>query len=414
MKLGIIITTYQRPDGTTPIGLKRAIESIKNQTHEDYFLIIIGDKYDNNSEFEYLCTLYPDLKDKTYFENLPFATERQKYAIGTKELWSAGGTYAYNYAIQKGLALGLSFMCHLDHDDYWHPQHLELINSAIELTGSDTAIVNTCSTYFDTYLPQVELDNTIVRSEIRPGNIINSSACINHKLIDLKYRDVYAETGIEHAADADFWMRSKAYIHEHELKTYRINALTCYHPTEATSKVNSNNIVPRGKHTYGPQPIILGSTQGADGSSIGKFCSLADNLQYIIKGSHMMNWVSTYPFSTLWNMNVPLHTLPNHAPITICNDVWIASNVKIKQGVVIGDGAVVATESFVTKDVPPYAIVGGNPARIIKYRFTEKQIRELLRIRWWDWEDELIRELVPLLMSDDIDEFINTAQKLKI
>ena len=103
MKLGIIICTYQRPNGSTFQVLKRAIESVKNQTHQDFHLIIIGDKYDNDSEFEYLCTLYKDLKSKTYYENLPFAKERQKYALGSKELWSSGGTYAYNYAVDIGL-----------------------------------------------------------------------------------------------------------------------------------------------------------------------------------------------------------------------------------------------------------------------------------------------------------------------
>jgi acetyltransferase-like isoleucine patch superfamily enzyme len=413
MKLGIIITTYQRPNGTTLEALKRAIESVKNQTHQDFHLIIIGDKYDNNSEFEYLCTLYEELKDKTYYENLPFAKERQKYAIGSKELWSSGGTYAYNYAVDIGLGLGLTYICHLDHDDYWHPQHLEIINHIIEET-QDASIVYTCSTYFDTYLPRVELNNTVELSEVTPGNVIHSSVCINHKDIPLKYRDVYEETGHEHASDADFWGRANAYMKEKNLKTYLSTTLTCFHPTETSFHTNANgenNAIPRGKHTYGPEPIILGSKEAALGSKIGKFCSIADNLQFIIKGSHMMNWVTTYPFQPMWGMDVPLHDLPLYAPITIGNDVWIASNVKIKQGVSIGDGAVLATESFITKDVPPYAVVGGNPAKIIKYRFTEEQRKELLRIRWWDWEDEEIKEVVPLLLSDDINKFIAFAKQ---
>jgi len=411
MKLGIIICTYQRPNGSTPEVLKRAIESIKNQTHQDFHLIIIGDKYDNNSEFEYLCTLYKELKDKIYYENLPFAKERQKYSLGSKELWSSGGTYAYNYGIEVGLKLDLSFICHLDHDDYWHPQHLEIINHALEET-KDAVIINTCSTYFNSYLPLVELNDYIEPSIIKPGNIINSSVCIDHKTIPLRYRDVYEETGKEYAADADFWGRVKIYIDENNLKTYQITSLTCYHPTETTfNDTNTeNDTIPRGKHTYGPEPIILGSKEAALGSKIGKFCSIADNLQFIIKGSHMMDWVTTYPFQVMWNIDVPLHDLPLYAPITIGNDVWIASNVKIKQGVSIGDGAVLATECFVTKDIPPYAIVGGNPAKIIKYRFTEEQRKELLKLRWWDWEDEKIKEIVPLLVSKNIDEFIKIAK----
>lgn len=169
-----------------------------------------------------------------------------------------------------------------------------------------------------------------------------------------------------------------------------------------------------GKHTYiaGGGMTILGVDSILKGSSIGNFCSIADNLQLIARGSHMIDWVTTYPFQAKWGMDVPLHDLNPHSPIIIGNDVWIASNVKIKQGVTIGDGAVLATECFVTKDVPPYALVGGNPARIIKYRFTEEQIKSLLEIKWWDWEDDDIVKIVPLMVSNKIDDFINEANKI--
>lgn len=171
-------------------------------------------------------------------------------------------------------------------------------------------------------------------------------------------------------------------------------------------------MIVRGKHTYGPEPTILGHASILNGSEIGKFCSIADNLQLIAKGAHMIDWVTTYPFRALWKMNVPLHELPSTSPIIIGNDVWIASNVKIKQGVKIGDGAVLATESFVTKDVPPYAVVGGNPARVIKYRFSEEQIKSLLEVKWWDLEDDDIKKLVPLLTSKNVDGLIEAAKKL--
>ena len=171
--------------------------------------------------------------------------------------------------------------------------------------------------------------------------------------------------------------------------------------------------IPRGKHTYGPDPEIVGLPLIGIGSRIGKFCSIARGLQFIFRGKHMTNWVSTYPFRDMWRMPVPLNELPKHDPIIIGNDVWIAANVKILQGVTIGDGAVVATESFVTKEVPAYAIVGGHPAEIIRYRFSEAQIGELLRIAWWDWDDEDIKKVVPLLVSEDIERFINIAKEMK-
>lgn len=410
MKLGILIVTYQRLDGSTPVLLKRAIESVKNQSYQDFTLIVVGDKYDNNNEFETICK-ESGLENKIIYENLSYAKEREKYPIGSKELWSAGGVNARNYGVELALKSGLTYVCHLDHDDYWHPQHLEIINYTIEET-KDASFINTCSTYFNSYIPRVELTNEVVPSQVKPGEFVHSSVCINHKLIPLKYRDVYEETGKEYAADADLWIRIGKFVKDNNLKTYRITSLTCFHPSERTDE-NSLNIIPRGKHTYGPEPKIIGVPEILLGSKIGKFCSIAENLQIIARGSHMINWVTTYPFQTLWNMDVPLHDLPPHSPITIGNDVWIAANVKIKQGVTIGDGAILATECFVTKDVPPYAVVGGNPAKIIKYRFIEEQIKELLEIKWWEWEDEEIKKIVPLLVSENIDKFIEIAKTKK-
>lgn len=424
MKLGILITTYQKLDGSTPSLLKRAIDSIKNQTHQDYTLIIIGDKYEDNNEFESICN-DKDLEGKIRYINLPQAKERDKYPIGSKELWSAGGVNARNIGIDICLESDIDYVCHLDHDDYWHPQHLEVINHTIETT-QNASVIHTCSTYFNSYLPPVELTNEIQSTEIKSGGLIHSSACINHKLIPLKYRDMFEETGKEYAADADMWNRVGEYIEQNNLKAYRITSLTCFHPIEGDTYQTNQNMIPRGKHTYGPEPQIMGVQEIARGSKIGRYCSIADNLQFIVKGTHMINWVTTYPFQEIWGIDVPLYEINGikgragdpivdglNSPVTIGNDVWIASNVKIKQGVTIGDGAVLATECFVTKDVPPYAVVGGNPAKIIKYRFTEKQIHELLQIKWWNWNDEEVRQAVPLLASSNIDEFILFAKNKK-
>lgn len=230
MKLGIIITTYQKSDGSTPTILKRAVESIKNQSYQDYILIIIGDKYEDNDEFENICNSF-NLKKKLVFENLPYAKEREKYPIGSKELWSAGGVNARNYGIDLGLKLGLEYICHLDHDDYWHPQHLEIINYTIKST-QDASFINTCSTYFNSYLPQVELTNEILPSTVKPGRFVHSSVCINHKKIPLKYRDVFEETKKLEPSDADLWLRLSQYIKENNLESYLVTSLTCFHPQE--------------------------------------------------------------------------------------------------------------------------------------------------------------------------------------
>jgi hypothetical protein len=91
------------------------------------------------------------------------------------------------------------------------------------------------------------------------------------------------------------------------------------------------------------------------------------------------------------------------------DDVWIGDSVTIMSGVTIGDGVVIANNSHVVKDIEPYSLVGGNPAKLIKYRFTQEQIKKLLEIKWWLWDDEKINKFSPLLCNPDIDNFINEA-----
>lgn len=163
------------------------------------------------------------------------------------------------------------------------------------------------------------------------------------------------------------------------------------------------------KYSYG-NPII--HYKQAD-LKIGKFCSIADNVNIYLGGNHHTNYVSTYPFGLIhqkafpnFNKDMCAKTKGN---VIIGNDVWIADNTTIMSGITIGDGAVIANNSHIVKDVEPYSIVGGNPAKLIKYRFTKEQINKLLQIKWWDWEDDKINSVIPLLCNDDIDKFINSV-----
>ena len=232
MRIGIVIPTYQRGDGTTPSLLTRALNSIKNQTHTDYKVFLIGDKYDNNDEFMQLATTIID-SDKIYYENLAVAVEREKYPIGSHQLWCAGGVNATNWGMHKSTSEGIHYVCHLDHDDYWQSNHLEEINKVLE--EQKPAFVYTCSTHIHNgILPKVNIDGGVINSIPVACNLIHSSVCMNCDTIPIRYRDVFSEKGSSYAADADMWDRVGAYIREQNLQSFLIKQLTCNHPTERT------------------------------------------------------------------------------------------------------------------------------------------------------------------------------------
>lgn len=162
-----------------------------------------------------------------------------------------------------------------------------------------------------------------------------------------------------------------------------------------------------GDYTYG-KPRFLRWDEDAY-SSIGKFCSIAANVKIFEGGNHCLNYISTYPFSlvsSIDSINKNKDYRFSKGPVKIGNDVWIGMDTTILSGVTIGSGAVIAAASVVTKDVKPYEVVGGNPAKHIKFRFDEKQIQALLAISWWDWELDRIKSNMHLIRSADIDKFI--------
>jgi virginiamycin A acetyltransferase len=170
-----------------------------------------------------------------------------------------------------------------------------------------------------------------------------------------------------------------------------------------------------GEFSYG-RPKVRFPESGAS-LTIGRYCSIADKVEILLGGNHRTDWVTTYPFSALRPLwpKAP-NTKAYHATsgdVTIGSDVWLGSGAVILSGVTIGHGAVVAAHALVTKDVPPYAIVGGNPARLIRHRFDEATVAALLETAWWDLPPEQVAPLIPILQSERTAELIEAVRALR-
>ena len=167
-----------------------------------------------------------------------------------------------------------------------------------------------------------------------------------------------------------------------------------------------------GSNTYGHDGIKI--IHGGEGKSlrIGKFCSIAEGVVVFLGANHRMDWFTTYPFGHIKESLFPKvkrdHGHPStKGDVTIGNDVWIATNAVIMSGVRIGDGAVVGAYSVVTKDVPPYTIVAGNPAKPIRKRFSDEVINKLLELKWWDMDESKINDISDILCSNDFEKLNN-------
>ncbi|MEM1169307.1 MAG: CatB-related O-acetyltransferase [Cyanobacteria bacterium P01_H01_bin.35] len=138
---------------------------------------------------------------------------------------------------------------------------------------------------------------------------------------------------------------------------------------------------------------------------IGKFCSIASDVKFIMNGgNHRTDWFTNYPFPVFengWEKAMP-DSWPDKGNTIIGNDVWIGYGATIMPGIQVGNGAMIATKSVVTKNVEAYSIVGGNPAKEIRKRFEEDIIKELLEIKWWDWEIEKITRNLQAICGSDI------------
>lgn len=176
-----------------------------------------------------------------------------------------------------------------------------------------------------------------------------------------------------------------------------------------------------GKYTYGTNNIKTfweGNPPHCASLNIGSFCSIADRIKIYLGGDHRIDRITTYPFGHIHNdifngFNGSGHPKTN-GDVNIGNDVWIGADVTIMSGVTIGDGSVIAANSHVVKDVEPYSVVGGNPAKLIKKRFSDNIIDKLLDFKWWNLDDNKINEISPLLCSGDFDKLFSIFEKNNI
>ena len=173
--------------------------------------------------------------------------------------------------------------------------------------------------------------------------------------------------------------------------------------------ISNDQRVSVGRYSYGNPKFLLWSA--AEKITIGSFCSIAEEVKIFGGGEHNCHWVTTFPLRIAFDLEGAHgdgHP-KSKGPTNIGHDVWIGYGASILSGVHIGDGAVIGAGTVVSKDVPPYAIVAGNPCGIVRYRFSKQQIHKLLTIKWWDWPIEKILDRADQLCNPDIDDFIACA-----
>jgi acetyltransferase-like isoleucine patch superfamily enzyme len=176
------------------------------------------------------------------------------------------------------------------------------------------------------------------------------------------------------------------------------------------------SLITAGENSYGIASIKIHAWNLNQKLIIGNYCSIGENLQVILGGNHNLQIISTYPFAKLptkGNLRGDRSTHPlDTGDIIISNDVWVGINCTLLGGVKIGNGAVIAANSHVTKDVKDYEIVGGNPAAHIKFRFENEVILRLLEIAWWDWPLGIVLENVDSIVTKPTLETLDTLTRV--
>lgn len=182
-----------------------------------------------------------------------------------------------------------------------------------------------------------------------------------------------------------------------------VGEFTYYQDRENPTEFATRNVL----YAYGPERLV-----------IGRYCCVARGTRFLMSGAnHPMSGAGTFPFGMFggdwWDATHDiLEALPSRGDTVIGNNVWFGLDSLIMPGIRIGDGAIIASGSVVTSDVPPYTIVGGNPARVIQRRFSEPDIEELLRIAWWDWPVEAVTAHARAILTGSVADLSAAAEKV--
>lgn len=187
---------------------------------------------------------------------------------------------------------------------------------------------------------------------------------------------------------------------------FRLKDLTIIQKSFFTKDIFRDKKYIIGDFTYG-HPIILFENDDAN-LFIGKYCSIAEDVTIFLGGNHRKDWITTYPFNALPKFFLNSNKIVGHPStngnVKIGNDVWIGKSVTIMSGITVDNGAIIGANAVVTKNIGPYEIWGGNPAKFIKKRFSDEDIRKLLELKWWEKHDEWILKNMSNLQSSEINK----------
>lgn len=194
--------------------------------------------------------------------------------------------------------------------------------------------------------------------------------------------------------------------------------MTIDHKTDRapkTYRVGDLDLVLIGSHSYANKGLNVDWWGGPARLRVGNYCSFAEGVQFFLSHGHRTDWIASYPFANaddfwLRGRRIEDGVVARREGIVVGSDVWIGNGARILSGVVVGDGAVIGTGAVVTRDVPPFTFVAGNPARVVRPRFPPDLAAAVQRLAWWNWPEDKVRQYVVELCSPDIGRLVRLAE----